>query len=1040
MAKKPKSIKRRFRALTAIASAFGSLSLLSLVGVLVLAESGNINLFSDTIRTYKTEFYDDGVFVNEQLLQRGAKIEIPEVQQVEIKEKDGSISVFLGWDITGEGIPDRIPTNAYFDFRANSVYFKIPGDAIPYDMLMELFQNGLIDLEKLFPDGGLDPDMLKKLFDMSPTVFTFTSDFDSSYDPTMHFRVASYGDYDAGKGKWKNAPAYKASNISEDSINPMSFAADKCKNAFTLMGGANPIATTTIKCSEKAGKYPVVSYELNNEEGLDSDSYSKTNAGTKEYTVYSSSAYTTAETLDLARLTPFSNKAIENDEKAYREYARETYLKVDSKYDDALSRIITDGHFKDFSFNNPDTEQIIAIKNYLVTNYKYTYTKAKTPNGQDPFNYFMKTGKEGTGMEFASAATHIYRKLGLPARFVEGYYGMNLDQKEPIEVKAMQATFWTEVYVSGLGWVTIDPAMEAIALATGLVPAELLGGDKGFGSDLDDNSGLIDPSVTTEGDGDKPGDSVITFNFKSKHTGEMYFKMDTYDVIDEGQPSHSSYLNNLTYSSTLFNSAGLTTSPTLYVPYAAEGVFDKYKYDIEAKVDFQDKQGKGNAPRPIYSTTDDRGTDITDRYQQGPKKRGDKYSATSIQMFEPSMLNLAKLKNNLKIKYPTIYAENLTYGALVARSLYLDMSDEYREYFSQFAAENGISPDDPEVYTEVRDAIKNHATYSKKYEYPKGVDPILAFMQTEKKGVCHHYAASTVLLFRALGIPARYTVGYYGYCKSTINDNPVTKAEAHAWTEVWVDGVGWVDLDSTGVVEKPEPDDPPKLGWIEALISTNSYQSTLAISNNKLKLVKTYDGENARLSLRQVDPENSVLLESHRLEMTMSSSLNEVNRFGGGGGTFGIRVIDEDNEDVTRYYDGLKIAIDDPSINYNDPVFYSIPTVESGKLGTISMSVTIRTNPRPLIISTSSKSWDTSDYKGQPLKFEEYIQNGLVSSDTIEEMIFTGQISQLGSVENSIDMSSVLILNRNGEDVTDCYEIQVYPGVLTLNNNYKEVD
>ena len=70
-----------------------------------------------------------------------------------------------------------------------------------------------------------------------------------------------------------------------------------------------------------------------------------------------------------------------------------------------------------------------------------------------------------------------------------------------------------------------------------------------------------------------------------------------------------------------------------------------------------------------------------------------------------------------------------------------------------------------------------------------------------KAGFCEHIASAFVVLMRALDVPARIVTGYQG---GEINgfDNywTVRQADAHAWSEVWIEGRGWVRVDPTGAV------------------------------------------------------------------------------------------------------------------------------------------------------------------------------------------------------------------------------------------------
>jgi len=78
----------------------------------------------------------------------------------------------------------------------------------------------------------------------------------------------------------------------------------------------------------------------------------------------------------------------------------------------------------------------------------------------------------------------------------------------------------------------------------------------------------------------------------------------------------------------------------------------------------------------------------------------------------------------------------------------------------------------------------------------EGEDYVAWFLNEQKTGYCMHYATAATMLLRMAGIPARYVSGYVvnvpasGYAD-------VTDRAAHAWVEVWFDGLGWFPLEAT---------------------------------------------------------------------------------------------------------------------------------------------------------------------------------------------------------------------------------------------------
>ncbi|WP_227431032.1 transglutaminaseTgpA domain-containing protein [Psychrobacter sp. I-STPA6b] len=75
------------------------------------------------------------------------------------------------------------------------------------------------------------------------------------------------------------------------------------------------------------------------------------------------------------------------------------------------------------------------------------------------------------------------------------------------------------------------------------------------------------------------------------------------------------------------------------------------------------------------------------------------------------------------------------------------------------------------------------------------------FLFETKAGFCEHYASSFTYLMRAVGVPARVVAGYQGgELGRDGNSWEVRQMDAHAWSEVWLEGQGWVRIDPTAFV------------------------------------------------------------------------------------------------------------------------------------------------------------------------------------------------------------------------------------------------
>lgn len=84
---------------------------------------------------------------------------------------------------------------------------------------------------------------------------------------------------------------------------------------------------------------------------------------------------------------------------------------------------------------------------------------------------------------------------------------------------------------------------------------------------------------------------------------------------------------------------------------------------------------------------------------------------------------------------------------------------------------------------------------------PLGVDPIDEFLFVTRRGFCEHYASSFTFMMRSAGIPARVVAGYQGGEANALGSHLIVRQyDAHAWSEVWLEGRGWVRVDPTAAV------------------------------------------------------------------------------------------------------------------------------------------------------------------------------------------------------------------------------------------------
>lgn len=83
------------------------------------------------------------------------------------------------------------------------------------------------------------------------------------------------------------------------------------------------------------------------------------------------------------------------------------------------------------------------------------------------------------------------------------------------------------------------------------------------------------------------------------------------------------------------------------------------------------------------------------------------------------------------------------------------------------------------------------------------INPLDGFLFDTRAGFCEHFAASFSALMRAAGVPARVVVGYQGGVwqqPGGARYMELRNSDAHAWSEIWLPGRGWVEVDPTSWV------------------------------------------------------------------------------------------------------------------------------------------------------------------------------------------------------------------------------------------------
>lgn len=98
-------------------------------------------------------------------------------------------------------------------------------------------------------------------------------------------------------------------------------------------------------------------------------------------------------------------------------------------------------------------------------------------------------------------------------------------------------------------------------------------------------------------------------------------------------------------------------------------------------------------------------------------------------------------------------------------------------------------------------ALQNYLSRNYRYTLdaawqPANLDFVTNFLFNTREGYCTYFASALTVLCRMAGLPARYVEGYLAEPNAS-GQALVTGQNAHAWTEVYFRGFGWLTFDAT---------------------------------------------------------------------------------------------------------------------------------------------------------------------------------------------------------------------------------------------------
>ncbi len=427
---------------------------------------------------------------------------------------------------------------------------------------------------------------------------------------------------------------------------------------------------------------------------------------------------------------------------------------------------------------------------------------------------------------------------------------------------------------------------------------------------------------------------------------------------------------------------------------------------------------------------------------------------------------------------------------------YLTVDPEIEDYLLTIIEEQGFNPSDPEIVIKITDYLGENTEYSeaRAFELDAEENIIFSFLDDYKEGVCRHYALTATMMLRTLGIPARYT---YGYMVSAdgINFVEVGEADAHAWVEVYIDGLGWKMAEVTKALQteldqednklptfKIQPvideklydgtpiDPKDEISFIsggiyqsfdsyeaqgytyDVVVTSNAYEP--GYSPSKITDFNIYDPNGVKVFAMNddsVENQFNVVTETGMAHIYIAViQLNSGNKTGIEYNGQGVRmeldncsweVLDDGSlwdghvPEMVEIEDNLPVNAKKHPYKFNLKVMNGTEDVSSWYKYVYNFGI-VEIVRREVKLTTGSARWDYMTWDGvQELTCNEYSCEGLLDGHEIS-FEFTGVQKIGGSSENTIDMSTIKIVEKRADgeeiDVTANYFYSVAYGKLSI--------
>ena len=102
-----------------------------------------------------------------------------------------------------------------------------------------------------------------------------------------------------------------------------------------------------------------------------------------------------------------------------------------------------------------------------------------------------------------------------------------------------------------------------------------------------------------------------------------------------------------------------------------------------------------------------------------------------------------------------------------------------------------------DMVADLENYLRSHYNYNTNINLPPGQEGVSWFLfRSGNQGFCNYFATAMAIMARELGIPARVVAGYAsGKADPKTHQIVVRGSDAHAWTQVYFAGYGWVNFE-----------------------------------------------------------------------------------------------------------------------------------------------------------------------------------------------------------------------------------------------------